>query len=225
MKEPTTRNKDAGRRLRNKKTGEIGDLIGTERNCPYITIGVDFHDGNPRSFDYTSLTELNEEWEDYEPTEPDPSFLVVKIQKLENSIKALDERLKAQTEKMGTLRDGINELHDRLKTTEEITERLLREDNERIFGKVKQYEPGMPQRVIFERMKQDLRDWIEKNKIDSIQTFIHTEPDGRRGVKFSDMTNDGSNHLIIVGWPAIGLVDGACYTPDELLITGEAGKE
>lgn len=52
-------------KLRNKKTGEIGDLIGTLTSCPFITIGIDFHDGNPRSFDYNSLTELNEEWEDY----------------------------------------------------------------------------------------------------------------------------------------------------------------
>ena len=57
-------------KLRNKKTGEIGELMGTERSCPYITIGVDFHDGNPKEYDYTSLAELNEEWEDYRPKEP-----------------------------------------------------------------------------------------------------------------------------------------------------------
>ena len=56
-------------RLRNKKTGQIGDLMGTERSCPYITIVIDFHDENPRSFDYVSLAELNEEWEDA-PEEP-----------------------------------------------------------------------------------------------------------------------------------------------------------
>lgn len=61
---------DRGRQLRNKKTGQIGDLIGSERSCHYITIGIDFHDGNPRSFDYTSLDQLNEEWEDYDPTAP-----------------------------------------------------------------------------------------------------------------------------------------------------------
>lgn len=150
--------------------------------------------------------------------EPAESYLVAKIQKLENSVKA-------QAEKMGTLRDGINELHERLKTVEEITERLLREDNEQILGHVKKYEPGMPQRVIFERMKQDLRDWIEKNAVDKIRTYFHAEPDGRSGVRFTDKTNAGENHLIIIGWPTIGLVDGATYTPDELLITGEAGKE
>jgi hypothetical protein len=65
--EPTIHG-DQGAKLRNKKTGEIGNLIGSERSCPYITIDVDFHDGNPRAFDYWSLDQLNEEWEDYEPT-------------------------------------------------------------------------------------------------------------------------------------------------------------
>lgn len=221
-------------KLRNKKTGEIGDLLGTERSCPYITIDIDFHDGNPRAFDYTSLTELNEDWEDYEdPDEPDPSYLIVKIQQLENSVKALDERLKVQAKKIDISCDVINERHsslkeldERLKTVEEITERLLREDNEQILGgKVKRYEPGMPQSVVFERMKQDLRDWIEKNEIDKIKTWFYTDRGGRRGVMFTDKTNAGDNTLIIIGWPIVGLKDGGTYTPDELLITGEAGKE
>lgn len=145
-----------------------------------------------------------------EIVEPDPSYLIVKIQKLENSIKELDERLK---------------------TVEEITERLLGEDNDRIIGSIKRYEPGMPQRVIFERMKQDLREWIEKNDTRSIQTYIYTEPDGQRGVEFKDVnamkklnTRDDIS-LTIMGWPTIGLKDGATYTPEELLLTGEAGKE
>ena len=54
-------------KLRNKKTGEIGDLMGSESSCSFIIIDIDFHDGNPRAFDYSSLTELNEDWEDYEP--------------------------------------------------------------------------------------------------------------------------------------------------------------
>ena len=83
MKEPKIRNKDAGRKLRNKKTGEIGNLIGTERSCPYITIDIDFHDGNPRAFDYTSLTELNEDWEDYEPVEP-----LIKDEKIRKAVRA-----------------------------------------------------------------------------------------------------------------------------------------
>lgn len=175
-------------KLRNKKTGEIRDWTMVYR-------------GEPAFFD---LVKLNEEWEDYTP-EPDPSYLIAKIQKLENSVKELDERLK---------------------TVEESTERLLREDNEQILGgMVKRYEPGMPQSVIFERMKQDLRDWIEKNDVGQIKTYFYTDLVGRRGVMFTDKTHAGDNHLVIIGWPTIGLKDGATYTPDELLITGEAGKE
>ena len=54
-------------KLRNKKTGEIGDLMGSERSCPYIIIDIDFHNGDVGAFDYKSLAELNEEWEDYTP--------------------------------------------------------------------------------------------------------------------------------------------------------------
>lgn len=153
--------------------------------------------------------ELKENREDYKP-ESGPGYVVAIIQKLENSIKALDERLK---------------------TVEEITKRLLDEDNDRIIGSVKRYEPGMPQRVIFERMKQDLREWIEKNDIRLIKTYIYTEPDGQRGVEFKDvnaikkLTTRDDISLTIMGWPTVGLVDGATYTPEELLITGEAGKE
>lgn len=89
-------------------------------------------------------------------------------------------------------------------------------------------EPGqskLPPREKFENMKRILRNWIEKNEINFIQTFIHTEPDGRRGVRFFDRTNKGNNSLTFIGWPTIGLKDGATYTPEELLLTGEAGKE
>lgn len=58
-------------KLRNKKTGEIGDFMGTLTSCPYVGIGIDFHDGDPKAFYYNSLTELNENWEDYEPVEKD----------------------------------------------------------------------------------------------------------------------------------------------------------
>lgn len=200
-------------KLQGKKTGAFAGFIGyiDQDTAPIVDLAtentlltVQYKDAGIKCYrHYKTIAEFSADWEDYTP-EPDPSYLIVKIEKLENSVKELDERLK---------------------TVEEITERLLREDNERILGKVKRYEPTMPKGATFERMKQDLRDWIEENKIKSIQVFMHTEPNGRRGVKFSDMTNDGDNHLIIVGWPPIGLVDGAIYTPDELLITGEAGKE
>lgn len=73
-------------KLRNKKTGQIGDLIGSERSCPFITIGIDFHDGNPRSFDYTSLDQLNEEWEDLDAT----------IVRTKNRIEFLERKLKSE---------------------------------------------------------------------------------------------------------------------------------
>ena len=195
-------------KLQGNKTGKYAGFIGwieTDRaKADTNLMVVRYKDSGVNRYKrYETIAEFNADWEDYTP-EPDPSYLIAKIQKLENSVKELDERIK---------------------TVEEITERLLGEDNERIIGKVKRYEPGMPQSVIFERMKQDLRDWIEKNEVDQIQIFLHTEPDGRRGVKFADKTNAGDNRLVLIGWPTIGLVDGAVYTPDELLITGEAGKE
>ena len=54
-------------KLRNKKTGEIGWLY-----CDYIsvpkkmTVFSEDKDLSARHWDYTSLAELNEEWEDYE---------------------------------------------------------------------------------------------------------------------------------------------------------------
>lgn len=126
--------------------------------------------------------------------------------------------------------EEMNEILERIKEVRTIQrgqrgeERPRREDNEQILGKVKQYRLELPPRIAFERMKLDLRDWIKRNEIGEIQIYIHTEPDGRRGVRFIDRSNGGDNQLLIIGWPANGLVDGAIYTPDELLITGEAGK-
>ena len=128
-------------KLRDKETGEIKD--------GRIEIVFQNNDKFPNPLErhtVESIAELNEGWEDYmEPDEPDPSLLIVKIQQLENSIKALDERLKVQAKKIDISCDVINERHsslkeldERLKTVEEITERLLREDNEQILGNVKQ---------------------------------------------------------------------------------------
>lgn len=193
-------------KLRNKKTRIVGELHFEPDKEYHFTVVTE----DPADFEiFRTLEDLAGEWEDCKP-ESDPGYVVAKIQKLENSIKELDERLK---------------------TVEEITKRQLGEDNDRIIGSVKRYEPGMPQRVIFERMKQDLREWIEKNDIRLIQTYIYTEPDGQRGVEFKDvnamkkLTTRDDISLTIMGWPTVGLVDGATYTSDELLITGEAGKE
>ena len=197
-------------KLQGKDTGKYAGFIGwtDSANAPIDLeagtrmLTVHYKDAGKDVYaNYKTLAEFNADWEDYTPDEPT-------IQKLENSIKEMDERLK---------------------TVERITERLLREDNEQILSKVKQYEPGMPQSVIFERMKQDLRDWIEKEpKTEHIEVnFIVNEKanDGRKGVQFIDADEPDLFDVIIWDWPRIGLVDGAVYTPAELLITGEAGKE
>lgn len=98
-----------------------------------------------------------------------------------------------------------------------------------VTSKAKPYKPGIPQRERFERMSQKLRDWIEKEpKTEHIEVnFIVNEKanDGRKGIQFIDAGNSSLFDIIIWDWPRIGLVDGAVYTPDELLTTGEAGKE
>ena len=57
-------------KLRNKKTGEIGDFMGTYNAVPFFGIGIDYHDGNPVKYEYCSLAKLNEDWEDYKSDEP-----------------------------------------------------------------------------------------------------------------------------------------------------------
>ena len=52
-------------KLQNKLTGEVKDVVaGFDVTGIYVC--VDNHDGNPYKKTYRSLTELNEEWEDYE---------------------------------------------------------------------------------------------------------------------------------------------------------------
>ena len=63
-------------KLVNRKTGEIGNLLGTNLAAGIICIGVDFHDGNPKEYCYSSLTELNEEWEDVKSLEFSKYYLI-----------------------------------------------------------------------------------------------------------------------------------------------------
>lgn len=72
-----------GLKLRNKKTGEIGELLGTDRAAGIINICINFHDGKPKAYNYESLAELNEEWEDYKPTEP-----LIKDEKIRKAVRA-----------------------------------------------------------------------------------------------------------------------------------------
>ena len=58
-------------KLRNKKTGDIVDLakrgLLKSDNDNHIIL---YTDGKLKYYTYKSLTELYEEWEDYEPTDP-----------------------------------------------------------------------------------------------------------------------------------------------------------
>lgn len=58
------------KKLRNKKTGKVGDLLGSCNSVPFIAIAVDYHDGNPIMYEYDSIAKFNEEWEDYETKKP-----------------------------------------------------------------------------------------------------------------------------------------------------------
>lgn len=71
-------------KLRNKKTGELVDVYNI-----YISKRVDddsltSHENVIRSFD--SIAELNDEWEDYKPTEP-----LIKDEKIRKAIRAWAE--------------------------------------------------------------------------------------------------------------------------------------
>lgn len=59
-------------KLRNKKTGEIEDGYGVIRICDGVT-----------NICYTSLVELNAEWEDYTPQEP-----IIKDEKIRKAVRA-----------------------------------------------------------------------------------------------------------------------------------------
>lgn len=224
-------------KLRNKKTGEIitiGHEIGDDFDGVGLVLWFDHAEG-PELDDqkiYGSLAELNEDWEDYKPAEP-----LIKDKKIRKAVRAWAEA--EGIKEVAVLRHLVwgEEMTEIARTSNFKQEIIFKGDlgikfgdytitelcgeEEQNAGEVKRYEPGMPQRVVFERMKQDLRGWIEKNKIDRVGTSIHTEPDGRRSVQFIDETNAGDNRLTIIGWPTIGLSEGAIYTPDELLITEE----
>lgn len=54
-------------RLRNKKTGEIGELTSVLRTFVYV--------GDTPKYEYETLSDLNKEWEDYE--KPDKKQFIV----------------------------------------------------------------------------------------------------------------------------------------------------
>lgn len=61
-------------RLRNKKTGGLANLVGDD----FFRVRTD-----AGWADYNSLAELNEEWEDYKPTEP-----LIKDEKVRKAVRA-----------------------------------------------------------------------------------------------------------------------------------------
>lgn len=75
-------------KLRNKKTGEIWN-IPKERNLAVQEDDISFFaelGTNGKLFSYHSLAELNEEWEDCEPTEP-----LIKDEKIRRVVRAWAE--------------------------------------------------------------------------------------------------------------------------------------
>ena len=78
-------------KLRNKKTGEIGDIAQTGANCVIVYYPiVDGVATNPQKrATYNSIAKLNEEWEDYE--EPKETALEEMIRKLESDFEKYPE--------------------------------------------------------------------------------------------------------------------------------------
>lgn len=95
-------------KLRNKKTGEIGELQITEKYCAVAvgngtaSCGIEI---------YSSLAELNEEWQDYE--EPKKWFT---INKFDGSIQEINDDTCAWTDEE---KNSIAELGFRFETEEE----------------------------------------------------------------------------------------------------------
>ena len=71
-------------KLRNKKTGVIGELSGVNRIVVYEPDMPLC--GNSILGEYDTLAELNKDWEDYEPTEP-----LIKDPKIRKAVRAWAE--------------------------------------------------------------------------------------------------------------------------------------
>ena len=87
--------------LRNKKTGETGYYLHTHRDHNTGTLkvavlkdGVPFSEFKPHEpiYDYDSLAELNDEWEDYKPKEP-----LIKDEKIRKAIRVWAEANEIET--------------------------------------------------------------------------------------------------------------------------------
>ena len=92
-------------KLRNKKTGEIVDALIREQggNGAYSHIVCDIKAYEPNAGikaknryvlgEYNSLTEINEEWEDYKPVEP-----LIKDEKIRKAVRAWAELNRNESE-------------------------------------------------------------------------------------------------------------------------------
>lgn len=105
-------------KLQGKKSGKYAGFIGwfEQHDNGWDDIIVIHSDsGSYKRDKYKTIAEFNKDWEDYEEpqeAEPDPGYTVAIIQKLENSIKALDERLKTVEEIMEISGVGFCPIHN-----------------------------------------------------------------------------------------------------------------
>ena len=88
-------------KLRNKKTGEVGKLH-CDMNVIPAKYGV-FEDTDIRGhyWEYDSLAELNEEWEDYTPAEP-----LIKDEKIRKAVRAWAEAFNVDVAYLAPIGDG-----------------------------------------------------------------------------------------------------------------------
>lgn len=73
-------------KLRNKKTGEIVEGYHDEPIELFIYLGTDEEGDKLNHKTYHSITELNEDWEDYQPKEP-----LIKDEKIRKAVRAWAE--------------------------------------------------------------------------------------------------------------------------------------
>lgn len=88
-------------KLRNKKTGKVIDgFITTIQWNNKLRLS---HLGGQPFKDYKSLTEFNENWEDYKPKEP-----LIKDEKIRKAVRAWAEALKENTLRFDLISQGFS---------------------------------------------------------------------------------------------------------------------
>ena len=87
-------------KLRNKKTGEIVEVESSRSTIGSIGLYYEGKDGWVGT-DFFSLAELNEEWEDYTPTEP-----LIKDEKIRKAVRAWAEAFNVDVAYLAPIGDG-----------------------------------------------------------------------------------------------------------------------